>query len=89
MPLPFYYMKLYKIHWLDIVGGKDWYSLKEAVSFAKKKFKTTYYTVGYLIHEDKDMVVVASTYTVEDDGEYSFNDVSMIPKSVVIKKEKI
>jgi hypothetical protein len=82
-------MKLYKIHWLDIVGGKDWYSLKEAVSFAKKKFKTTYYTVGYLIYEDKDMVVVASTYTIEDDGDYSFNDVSMIPKSVVIKKEKI
>jgi len=82
-------MKLVKIHWNDIVGGKDWMSLKEAKVWGDKKFGTIYYTVGYVIFKNKDYLLVASTWTLEDDGELAYNDISMIPLSVITKIEDL
>jgi len=80
--------KIYKITWRDIAGGKNWMSESEALRWGKKQFKLEYYTVGYILYKDKDFLLIAGSF-YEEDEETVYNDISMIPKSVIIKREQI
>jgi hypothetical protein len=73
-------MKLVQVVWEDIMTlDHSWKNIQECVDEAKKLRQLDFTTVGYLIHEEEDFVLVASTY----DGENEYNDVSMIMRSVI------
>lgn len=79
---------LVKIHWRDISAGHNWLDLKESIEFGEKRFDTPCFTVGYLLHKDRKIVVLAGSYSEDEDG-MTYNDVSMIPASVVVNIKKL
>lgn len=87
---PLSYMKhtLVTIEWRDIQANHHWVSEDEALRWAKKQYNCAYYTTGYLLHEDKELVVVAASWTEDEEG-VAYNDVSMIMRSVITNIKKI
>jgi len=82
---PFLIMKIQKISWRDITAGHEWMELKEATAWGYKQFDIVHVTVGYVIFECRKFLLVAGTYSEEEPMQ--FNDISMIMKSVIIKRE--
>lgn len=79
-------MKLNKIYWRDISGLSDrWMDKEELIEEAQKAFNTECITVGWVIHETDDYLLVSAT--TDQDGEY--HDASMIMKSVILKIDEI
>lgn len=79
--------KLVCVHWRDIIAlDSAWLTKEQAVTEGWKKYNLVYKTVGYLVEENNDFVLVAATY---DTGGGEYNDISMIMKSVIIKMEPL
>lgn len=82
-------MRSHRIHWRDICGTIQWMDLKEAISWGQESFAKHYVTTGKIIFENEDFILVAATTSKEDDGTYSYNDISMIMKSIIIKRVRL
>lgn len=80
-------MKYTEIKWRDIasVSGyeQEWYSVSDATERAKMLYDTEYITIGTIINETEEFVVIATTY---DPFQETYSDISMIPKVNIIKK---
>jgi hypothetical protein len=78
--------KVFKVLWRDVAGlglpNKAWYSKEEMEEMGKAMFNLEYVTIGEIVIDEKDYIVMAPT--TDQDGVYS--DCSMIPKSNIIKK---
>jgi hypothetical protein len=76
----FYSMKKVNVIWEDIMTlDHSWKNVAECVEEARKLRNLRFSTIGYLIYEDREFVLVASTH----DGEDEWNDVSLIMRSVI------
>lgn len=79
--------KLVCVHWRDITTlDSAWLSTEQAIVEGREKYNLVYKTVGYLIENNKDFVLVAATYDADGD---EYNDISMIMKCVIIKTETL
>ncbi len=71
------------IMWRDASGLADdspteWFNLEFAIKSAKEKYESMCQTAGWIIHENKNYLVIATT---KSDGIYS--DITMIPKVLI------
>lgn len=78
--------KLQKIYWKDISGLSDrWMDKKDLIEEAEKAFNNECITIGWVIHETPEYVLICATKGL--DGEW--HDASMIMTSVIYKREDI
>ena len=75
--------KIKIIKWHDASGLKDsgqneWFTLEEAIKKGKELYEEVCFTAGWIIYEDKKIILVATT---QSSGVYS--DITMIPKSLI------
>jgi hypothetical protein len=84
-------MKLERIFWRDIGSISDsWYSKDELIERANKDFHTLCETVGYIVFENSNFVVVAATLLPGDtEEENRYHDASMIMQSVIVTRENL
>jgi hypothetical protein len=79
--------KLEKIYWRDIGGITDsWLSTEEILVEAEKRYNEVCESVGWVVFENDDYIVLAAT---RDPSQDTWHDGSMIMKSVIILREKI
>ena len=71
------------IKWRDIQGfGRGYKTLDEAIEESRKLYNQIMETVGWVIFENDEFIVVASTFdSVED-----WNDLNMIPKPFIVDR---
>ena len=75
-------MKLVSVTWLDAVSCDSW----ESISDAQKLNPATMITLGFLLHDDDDKVVIAASY---DQDNESVARTYAIPKSWVLSIKEI
>ena len=79
------------IHWKDIStlsASGGWGTLDEMKKDAADCYALDYTTIGELIFDGPDYIIVAST-SDNDEDDPNYNDASMIMKSVITKIEKL
>lgn len=81
-------IKTARVHWKDIATISDincaWYLTEDAVKKGKEVFLHDHLTIGEIIENNKDFILVASTINTGESPMY-YSDISMIPKSVITK----
>jgi len=86
--------KYIKIIWRDISGidsddnSSAWFTKKQLLAKGAELYNHEYISIGEIIIDTKDFIVLAAT-TDNDKEEPLYSDVSMIPKSVIIRKENL
>ena len=77
-------MEIKKITWRDAascsIDGKVWYEKDEALVLAKEKYQLLTFTGGFILENNKNYIVVASTKSGDD-----YSDITMIPKKFLLK----
>lgn len=77
-------MKLLKITWKDARTIHDIsHPLEEVKTFDLLKVES----IGYLVHEDKQKIILCSMVFYEYNNEKYYKTLHIIPKNVVIKRE--
>lgn len=78
--------RLELVEWKDICGLNDfgegritWASEPEMTSKATQLYALNYSTVGYIVHENDDFLVIAASWDGSAEEPF-FHDASMIPK---------
>lgn len=79
------YSTIIYLVWVDAqtIGGSEWMELSETKRYCKSKLPIMH-TVGFLVHEDSDQYVVASTV-----GPAETSQIHKIPKCMVMKSERL
>jgi len=78
--------KLVKIYWKDAASSEAWEDLNEVRDWASKTYVTPCETVGELILDTDDYVVVAAS----NNGEKTlYGDKVLIPKTLIDKTEEL
>ena len=73
------------IKWHDASGLRnsdepsEWFTLERAIERAKETWESICETSGWIIYEDKKILVIATTKT-----EDIYSDITMIPKSLIL-----
>lgn len=84
--------KIIRVHWKDIATISDesqaWFTQEEAQETGKKFFGHDHLTIGEILENNKDFILVASTIN-RNSTNPTFSDISMIPKSVITKIDYI
>lgn len=77
-----------QIQWRDAASiadfGEEWLTTERAIGESRKLFDEPCLSVGFLIEENEDFIVLANSRA---DG--LWGGVQMIPKSVVITKDNL
>lgn len=82
--------KYFEIIWRDITGinsannSSSWFTKTQILKEAQTLFCQQYTSVGEIVGETKDWVVIAATCDNDKENPL-YSDASMIPKSVIIK----
>lgn len=76
---------IYIIYWRDASGIKDtehneWFDIDEIIIKAKYLYEEYASTAGWILYEDKNMIIIASTKSND-----VYSDVTMIPKGMIFK----
>ena len=81
-------MKIVKVVWMD---AKTYTSVELTLKEAKEKTLAETHTIGYLLHEDKEKIVVCGFYcpSVEDEYADGYRDIHIIPKPIIVKIIKL
>ena len=69
------------VTWIDIASRADWMDQEEAEGCLPE----VCVTVGWIVHEEKDRVILADSATASGD----WGGTTVIPKSVIKKKKRI
>lgn len=79
-----------KVIWRDIsaLPSGRWYTKETALKESQKLFETEYVTVGQIIEENENFIIISATWD-SDIEEENFNDISMILKSVIVRIEPL
>jgi len=80
-------MRIKHIAWRDASGLKDtgqneWFELDEAIEKAEELWKDHCETVGWIIYENKDFIIIATTKS-----NTIYADLTMIPKSLIVQSK--
>jgi hypothetical protein len=76
--------KIVRIRWLDICTSNDWESADKGAELSPADCVT----VGYLLKETPDVIVVASTWTFFEDEAHT-NCRTSIPRGCVVSMEDV
>lgn len=80
--------KFVKVIWRDICGldsadnSSAWFTKKQAEKEAQRRYEEKFTTVGEIIIDTIDYIVIAATKD-DDPEEPLYSDMSMIPKTVI------
>ncbi len=82
--------KINIIHWKDASSCGDltyrqWFSKEEAIEAAKERFDEVSVSSGFVLENNKNYIVIASTKAGED----LYCDITMIPKKFLMKIFKL
>lgn len=66
-----------------------WLSPAEAAGQAREYFDSKCVTVGYVIHENIDFIVIAATHDGEPEDVREYHDISMIMCSVIVSRNEL
>lgn len=75
-------MKLVTVHWHDHSSNNSWSSLEDIKKWVKETKEKPCVTVGVLIYEDKDVIVLTDGH----DGGENFGNQTLIFKKLIVKK---
>lgn len=79
-------MNIETIHWRDIAGISDsWMTKEEAIVAGNTSFNEVCISVGQVIYENEQFLILASTFG----GENKYHDCSMILQSVIVNRETL
>lgn len=78
-------MKLEKIWWYDPCGYAEWQD-KESI---QKIEPARCVTIAQVIHENKQWIVTAASWSNVEGAETSWADVTVIPKGCIEKRETL
>jgi len=76
---------LYKITWSDISSDSGWATDKE---FDRMSVSDCI-SIGFIYKQDNNCVWIYSSYSIDDAGEITYGDRTVIPKSNITKMEQI
>jgi len=80
-------IKLVKVTWDDVCSPHEsWSSVEDLKSWAIERRNLGMVTIGYLICEETDYIIVGATH---DTKEGDFGDISMIPRGMIKSIEVI
>lgn len=74
--------KITTVHWLDHASDCVWKNLEDVKTWVKEQKKKPCVTVGEIIYEDKDVIVM----TDGNDGHGNFGNTSLIFKKLIVKR---
>ena len=83
-----------KVIWRDISGmcsednSSAWLSKKLMDMMGREVYNHEHVSIGEIVVDNKDFIVLAAT-TDDDTEDPLYSDASMIPKSVIIRTEKL
>jgi len=76
---------LYRITWSDISSDSGWATKAEF----DKMIVSNCISIGFIYRQNDKCVWIYSSYSVDDIGEITYGDRTVIPKSNIIKMEHI
>ena len=74
-----------RIYWQDPTSMSEWMSLNKAL-------EQTYSwcdDLGYLLYKDQKKVIIFASHSFDDDGELTVGNITVYPRSVVKKIERL
>ena len=77
--------KRVKIYWQDIVSNPEWMTLKKA----KEQVYSWCEDTGYLLYKDQKKLIIFASHSFDDDGELTVGNLTVYPRSVVKKIERL
>lgn len=77
-------MKRVVIHWLDIHTDHGWEAVDKAVNLTPAECQT----IGFIVGETPDYIVVSATYSKADEIEET-NSRTSIPKGCIVRTEEL
>lgn len=86
---------LLKITWRDIAGidsadnSSSWFDTDQIFKQAKSLYDHKYTSIGYLVHNTNEFIVLAATKDSGIGDGVLWSDASMIMKSVIINSEEL
>ena len=78
-----------KITWQDITADQNWQDIEDIDKVIEEFKKEECYSTGYVIYEDKEILMVAPDISLDKDKEISRYSYVIIPKSPVKSIKKI
>ena len=77
---------IYKVKWIDVNSESGWEELDASIIWADLSYGLEHCTtVGWIIHETKKYILMAASHN----GAGEYGERVMIPKSLIVKKEKL
>jgi len=83
-----------KVVWRDISGvdsannSSAWFTQEQLLKKGIELYNQEYFSVGEIVVETNEFIILAAT-TDNDKEEPLYSDLSMIPKAVIIRIEKL
>ena len=77
--------KRVKIYWQDIVSNPEWMTLNKA----KDQVYSWCEDTGYLLFKDSRRVIIFASHSFDDDGELTVGNITVYPRGVVKKIERL
>ena len=77
--------KRVKVSWIDIVSNPEWVDSEKV----KKQSYSKCESIGYLLHKEKDKVIIYPCHSFDEDGEMEIGNYTIFPRCVVKKIEVI
>ena len=77
--------KRVRIYWQDPTSMSEWMSLNKAL-------EQTYSwcdDIGYLLYKDQKKLIIFASHRFDDDGELTVGNITVYPRSVVKKIERL
>lgn len=76
-----------RILWRDIASDGGWMSTAEAEAWAAKQYTVLFETLGFVLTENPDYLLIASSLDPSDPEEPQWNDLNIIPRGAVARIE--
>ena len=77
--------KRVRIYWCDIVTTSEWTSVEKA----KEQVYSWCDDIGYLLYKDQKKLIIFASHSFDDDGSLTVGNVTVYPRSVVKKIERL
>ena len=77
--------KRVRIYWQDPTSMSEWMSLDKALD---QNFSWCD-DIGYLLYKDQKKLIIFASHSFDDDGELTVGNITVYPRSVVKKIERL
>ena len=77
--------KRVRIYWQDIMSNPEWMTLEKA----KDQVYSWCEDTGYLLYKDQKKLIIFASHSFDDDGSLTVGNVTVYPRSVVKKIERL